>query len=113
NTSSSINPGPKDTTASAIKPPATAATASTTQATSTSAVQPVSTVPVASNVVKKQRPLLPKESAQPAQRPATWNPAGGKFHTSSQKVQKQQQVAQSQAQPQSSANNSSTRYQTR
>ncbi|XP_073678657.1 protein kinase C binding protein 1, like isoform X1 [Garra rufa] len=121
NTLSSINPGPKDASASAIKPPATVATASTTQATSTSAVQPTSTAPVSSNVVKKQRPLLPKDNTQPAQRPATWNPAGGKLHTSSQKVQRQQQqgetvpqiVAQSQAQTQSSANNSSTRYQTR
>uniref|UniRef100_A0A672MXJ8 Microtubule-associated protein RP/EB family member 1-like n=1 Tax=Sinocyclocheilus grahami TaxID=75366 RepID=A0A672MXJ8_SINGR len=99
-------------------PPATVTTASTTQATSTSAVQPMSAVPVASNVGKKQRPLLPKENTQPAQRPATLNPAGGKFQTSSQKVQRQQQqqgetAPQSQAQPQTSANNSSTRYQTR
>uniref|UniRef100_A0A672R1W0 Protein kinase C-binding protein 1-like n=1 Tax=Sinocyclocheilus grahami TaxID=75366 RepID=A0A672R1W0_SINGR len=118
NTSSSFNPGPKDAAASAIKPPATVATASTAQATSTSAVQPMSAVPVTSNGVKKQRPLLPKESTQPAQRPAAWNPAGAKFQTSSQKVQRQQQqqgetVPQSQAQPQTSANNSSTRYQTR
>ncbi|XP_067302711.1 protein kinase C binding protein 1, like isoform X6 [Pseudorasbora parva] len=126
NASSSSNPGSKDAALSAIKPPATVTTASATQATSTSAVHPGSTVPAASNVVKKQRPLLPKESTQPAQRPATWNHAGGKFQTSSQKwhtqkVQRQQQQgemvpqkteAQSQAQPQTSANNS-TRYQTR
>ncbi|XP_026102047.1 protein kinase C-binding protein 1-like isoform X4 [Carassius auratus] len=114
----SINPGPKDAAPSAIKPPATVPAASTTQATSTSALQPVSAVPVASNMVKKQRPLLPKENTQPAQRPATRNPAGGKCQTSSQKVQRQQQqqvetAPQSQAQPQTSANNSSTRYQTR
>uniref|UniRef100_A0A9J7Y732 Protein kinase C binding protein 1, like n=1 Tax=Cyprinus carpio carpio TaxID=630221 RepID=A0A9J7Y732_CYPCA len=114
----SINPGPKDAAASAIKPPATVPPASTTQATSTSAVQPMSAVPVASNMVKKQRPLLPKENTQPAQRPATKNPAGGKLQMSSQKVQRQQQqqgetAPQSQAQPQTSANNSSTRYQTR
>uniref|UniRef100_A0A9J7XJY0 Protein kinase C binding protein 1, like n=1 Tax=Cyprinus carpio carpio TaxID=630221 RepID=A0A9J7XJY0_CYPCA len=118
NTSSSFNPGLKDAAASAIKPPATVPPASTTQATSTSAVQPMSAVPVASNMVKKQRPLLPKENTQPAQRPATGNPAGGKCQMSSQKVQRQQQqqgetVPQSQAQPQTSANNSSTRYQTR
>ncbi|KAK7128616.1 hypothetical protein R3I94_016996 [Phoxinus phoxinus] len=132
NASSSSNPGPKDAASSAIKPPATVTTASTTQATSTSTstststAQPMSTAPAASNVVKKQRPLLPKESTQPAQRPATWNQAGGKFQTSSQKwhmqkVQRQQQqgetvpqtAAESQAQPQTSANNSSTRYQTR
>uniref|UniRef100_A0A8C1Z5R9 Protein kinase C binding protein 1, like n=1 Tax=Cyprinus carpio TaxID=7962 RepID=A0A8C1Z5R9_CYPCA len=87
----SINPGPKDAAASAIKPPATVPPASTTQATSTSAVQPMSAVPVASNMVKKQRPLLPKENTQPAQRPATKNPAGGKLQMSSQKVQRQQQ----------------------
>ncbi|XP_026106011.1 protein kinase C-binding protein 1-like isoform X3 [Carassius auratus] len=114
----SINPGPKDAAPSAIKPPATVPAASTTQATSTSALQPVSAVPVASNMVKKQRPLLPKENTQPAQRPATRNPTGGKCQTSSQKVQRQQQqqvetAPQSQAQPQTSANNSSTRYQTR
>uniref|UniRef100_A0A8C1MG89 Protein kinase C binding protein 1, like n=1 Tax=Cyprinus carpio TaxID=7962 RepID=A0A8C1MG89_CYPCA len=118
NTSSSFNPGLKDAAASAIKPPATVPPASTTQATSTSAVQPMSAVPVASNMVKKQRPLLPKENTQPAQRPAMGNPAGGKCQMSSQKVQRQQQqqgetVPQSQAQPQTSANNSSTRYQTR
>uniref|UniRef100_A0A8C1MT00 Protein kinase C binding protein 1, like n=1 Tax=Cyprinus carpio TaxID=7962 RepID=A0A8C1MT00_CYPCA len=101
-----------------ISPPATVPPASTTQATSTSAVQPMSAVPVASNMVKKQRPLLPKENTQPAQRPATKNPAGGKLQMSSQKVQRQQQqqgetAPQSQAQPQTSANNSSTRYQTR
>ncbi|XP_026055242.1 protein kinase C binding protein 1, like isoform X4 [Carassius auratus] len=118
NTSPSLNPGPKDAVASAIKAPATVPAASTTQATSTSAVQPPSAVPVAPNVVKKQRPLLPKENTQPAQRPATWSSAGGKCQTSSQKVQRQQQqqvetAPQSQAQPQTSANNSSTRYQTR
>ncbi|XP_059397353.1 MYND-type zinc finger-containing chromatin reader ZMYND8-like isoform X2 [Carassius carassius] len=113
----SINPGPKDAAASAIKPPATVPAASTTQATSTSALQPMSAVPVASNMVKKQRPLLPKENTQPAQRPSSRNPAGGKCQTSSQKVQRQQQqvetAPQSQAQPQTSANNPNTRYQTR
>ncbi|XP_059383425.1 MYND-type zinc finger-containing chromatin reader ZMYND8-like isoform X4 [Carassius carassius] len=118
NTSPSLNPGPKDAVASAIKAPATVPAASTTQATSTSAVQPLSAVPVPPNVVKKQRPLLPKENTQPAQRPATWSSAGGKCQTPSQKVQRQQQqqvetAPQSQAQPQTSANNSSTRYQTR
>uniref|UniRef100_A0A8C2F2I4 Protein kinase C binding protein 1, like n=1 Tax=Cyprinus carpio TaxID=7962 RepID=A0A8C2F2I4_CYPCA len=113
-------PAPISTTKdqTGIKTDATVPPASTTQATSTSAVQPISAVPVASNMVKKQRPLLPKENTQPAQRPATGNPAGGKCQMSSQKVQRQQQqqsetVPQSQAQPQTSANNSSTRYQTR
>ncbi|XP_051948046.1 protein kinase C binding protein 1, like isoform X1 [Xyrauchen texanus] len=124
NTSSSPNPGPKDATASAIKP--AVPTVSTTQATSTSAVPPVPAAPATANVVKKQRPLLPKESTQPAQRPAGWNQPGSKFQTSSQKwhmqkVQRQQQQGgqvpqtpvQNQSQPQTPANNSSTRYQTR
>uniref|UniRef100_UPI003D9EC3EA protein kinase C binding protein 1, like n=1 Tax=Danio rerio TaxID=7955 RepID=UPI003D9EC3EA len=122
--SSSSNPAPKDAASSAIKPPAAVPAPSTTQSSSSSAAQPVSTVPSTASVVKKQRPLLPKESTQPAQRPATWSPAAGKWHV--QKVQKQQQpqqsetvpqtATQSQTQSQSSANNnssSSTRYQTR
>ncbi|XP_061487369.1 MYND-type zinc finger-containing chromatin reader ZMYND8 isoform X2 [Rhineura floridana] len=64
--------------------------------------------------VKKQRPLLPKETAPAVQR-VVWN-SSNKFQTSSQKwhmqkVQRQQQQQQSQQQqPQSSQG---TRYQTR
>uniref|UniRef100_A0A674PS81 Protein kinase C binding protein 1, like n=1 Tax=Takifugu rubripes TaxID=31033 RepID=A0A674PS81_TAKRU len=83
--------------------------------------------------VKKQRPLLPKETAQAVQQAVVWNPS--KFQTSSQKwhmqkVQRQhgeQSAAQTQSQtrspqhpqPQqqnsssSSSSSSSTRYQTR
>ncbi|XP_056897463.1 MYND-type zinc finger-containing chromatin reader ZMYND8-like isoform X6 [Takifugu flavidus] len=83
--------------------------------------------------VKKQRPLLPKETAQAVQQAVVWNPT--KFQTSSQKwhmqkVQRQhgeQSAAQTQSQtrspqhpqPQqqnsssSSSSSSSTRYQTR
>nr|XP_019951770.1 PREDICTED: protein kinase C-binding protein 1 isoform X4 [Paralichthys olivaceus] len=103
----------------------------------TSAASPASTsVSAASPVpaaLKKQRPLLPKETAQAVQRAVVWNPT--KFPTSSQKlqmekVQKQQQQGepsavqtqaqtpgqtrspqQLQSQPQNSS--SSTRYQTR
>lgn len=90
-------------------------------------VSTTSPVPAA---VKKQRPLLPKETAQAVQRAVVWNPT--KFQTSSQKwhmqkVQRQhgeQSAAQTQAQgqgqtrspqhPQSQQqNSSSTRYQTR
>nr|XP_023652450.1 protein kinase C-binding protein 1-like isoform X3 [Paramormyrops kingsleyae] len=74
--------------------------------------------------VKKQRPLLPRETAPVVQRAVVWN-ATGKFQTSSQKwhmqrVQRQQQsqqpAAQTQAQSPSSAlqpSSASTRYQTR
>ncbi|XP_055043877.2 protein kinase C binding protein 1, like isoform X2 [Misgurnus anguillicaudatus] len=125
NTSSSSNLVPKDASTPAIKPPAPVTTVSTTPATTTSAV---ASVPAASNVVKKQRPLLPKESAQPAQRPAVWNQTSGKFQTSSQKwhmqkVQRQQQQGgqvpqvpapvSSESQPQTPDNSSSTRRQTR
>ncbi|XP_060930257.1 MYND-type zinc finger-containing chromatin reader ZMYND8-like isoform X1 [Limanda limanda] len=112
---------------------------SSTTATSgaTSAASPASTsVSAASPVpaaLKKQRPLLPKETAQAVQRAVVWNPT--KFPASSQKlqmekVQKQQQQGepsavqtpaqtpgqtrspqQLQSQPQNSS--SSTRYQTR
>lgn len=78
--------------------------------------------------VKKQRPLLPKETAQAVQQAVVWNPS--KFQTSSQKwhmqkVQRQhgeQAQAQSQTrspqqppsqQNSSSSSSSSTRYQTR
>ncbi|XP_051516189.1 protein kinase C-binding protein 1-like isoform X7 [Myxocyprinus asiaticus] len=126
NTSASSNLAPKDATASATKPPATVTTVSTAQATSNSAVHPVPAAPATANVVKKQRPLLPKESTQPAQRPAGFNQLGSKFQTSSQKwhmqkVQRQQQqggqipqmLVQNQSQPQTPTNNSSTRYKTR
>uniref|UniRef100_A0A8C4ISU7 Protein kinase C-binding protein 1 n=1 Tax=Dicentrarchus labrax TaxID=13489 RepID=A0A8C4ISU7_DICLA len=86
--------------ASAAKTPKESNVTSATTATSgsTSAPSPASTtvsttspVPAA---VKKQRPLLPKETAQAVQRAVVWNPT--KFQTSSQKwhmqkVQRQQQ----------------------
>ncbi|XP_057219113.1 protein kinase C binding protein 1, like isoform X2 [Triplophysa rosa] len=126
NISPSSNSGPKDTSMPAIKPPPPITTVSTVPATTTSGAQPVPAAPTGSNAVKKQRPLLPKESTQAAQRPAVWNQAGSKFQTSSQKwhmqkVQRQQQQGgqgsptpvPSQSQPQTGGNNSSTHYQTR
>lgn len=119
------------TTASA-QPTATASTTVPASAPSPASVSSPSSVPAA---VKKQRPLLPKESAQSVQQAVVWNPS--KFQTSSQKwhmqkVQKQQQqqqhgepsAAQTQAQTQGQTrspqqlqlqqqNSSSTRYQTR
>uniref|UniRef100_A0A1A7WQZ1 Protein kinase C binding protein 1, like n=1 Tax=Iconisemion striatum TaxID=60296 RepID=A0A1A7WQZ1_9TELE len=109
--------------------------ATTTTSGSASSPSPVSTtmsqVPVA---VKKQRPLLPKETAQAVQRAVVISPT--KFQTSSQKwhmqkVQRQQQQQgeqssvqtqgqaqtrspqQLQPQQQNSSSSSSTRYQTR
>uniref|UniRef100_A0AAY4DS86 Protein kinase C-binding protein 1 n=1 Tax=Denticeps clupeoides TaxID=299321 RepID=A0AAY4DS86_9TELE len=65
-------------------------------------------------MVKKQRPLLPRETVPVVQRAVVWNPST-KFQTSSQKwhmqkVQRQQQSQHAVAQTQPS---SSTRYQTR
>ncbi|XP_007425164.1 protein kinase C-binding protein 1 isoform X5 [Python bivittatus] len=81
----------------------------------TSAVSAVSTPAAATgSPVKKQRPLLPKETVPAVQR-VVWN-SSNKFQTSSQKwhmqkVQRQQQQQQNQQQqPQSSQG---TRYQTR
>ncbi|XP_047225499.1 protein kinase C-binding protein 1-like isoform X2 [Girardinichthys multiradiatus] len=103
--------------------------ASTTTSGSTSAPPPGSTTSTTPTTVKKQRPLLPKETAQAVQRAVVWSPT--KFQTSSQKwhlqkVQRQQQDEQSAAQTpgqsqaqtrsqqlQSQQNSSSTRYQTR
>ncbi|XP_068184555.1 MYND-type zinc finger-containing chromatin reader ZMYND8-like isoform X2 [Antennarius striatus] len=92
-----------------------------------SSVSTTSSVPAA---VKKQRPLLPKETAQAVQRAVVWNPT--KFQTSSQKwhmqkVQRQQQQGEAPGaqagapsqgptrSPQGAQqqNSSSTRYQTR
>ncbi|XP_029575772.1 protein kinase C-binding protein 1 isoform X2 [Salmo trutta] len=52
------------------------------------------------SAVKKQRPLLPKETAQAVQRTVVWNPAN-KFQTSSQKwhMQKVQRQQQQEEQP--------------
>uniref|UniRef100_A0A669EZ16 Protein kinase C binding protein 1, like n=1 Tax=Oreochromis niloticus TaxID=8128 RepID=A0A669EZ16_ORENI len=57
--------------------------ATTTTSGSTSAPSPVSTSSPVTTAVKKQRPLLPKETAQAVQRAVVWNPT--KFQTSSQK----------------------------
>uniref|UniRef100_A0AAQ5XHM6 Protein kinase C binding protein 1, like n=1 Tax=Amphiprion ocellaris TaxID=80972 RepID=A0AAQ5XHM6_AMPOC len=89
--------------------------ATTTTSGSTNASSPASTTATVPTAVKKQRPLLPKETAQAVQRAVVWNPT--KFQTSSQKwhmqkVQRQQQHPQ-QLQSQQQNSSSSTRYQTR
>uniref|UniRef100_A0A4W5NCQ0 Protein kinase C binding protein 1, like n=1 Tax=Hucho hucho TaxID=62062 RepID=A0A4W5NCQ0_9TELE len=70
---------------------------STTPSPAPTSAPTLSSSAVAS-AVKKQRPLLPKETAQAVQRTVVWNPAN-KFQTSSQKwhmqkVQRQQQEEQ-------------------
>ncbi|XP_035807994.1 MYND-type zinc finger-containing chromatin reader ZMYND8-like isoform X4 [Amphiprion ocellaris] len=108
--------------------------ATTTTSGSTNASSPASTTATVPTAVKKQRPLLPKETAQAVQRAVVWNPT--KFQTSSQKwhmqkVQRQQQQhgeqspvqtqvqgqgqtrSPQQLQSQQQNSSSSTRYQTR
>ncbi|XP_042347074.1 protein kinase C-binding protein 1-like isoform X3 [Plectropomus leopardus] len=117
-------------TAASGQPSATTATSGSTSAPSPASTSVSATSP-APAAMKKQRPLLPKETAQAVQQAVVWNPT--KFQTSSQKwhmqkVQRQQQhgeqsavpsPAQSQGQtrsPQQSQqhnSSSSTRYQTR
>ncbi|XP_072489749.1 MYND-type zinc finger-containing chromatin reader ZMYND8 isoform X10 [Notamacropus eugenii] len=113
---SSSHPPPETpvlTRSAAQTSPAGVATAATTIAAPAIAAPPAAT----GSPVKKQRPLLPKETAPAVQR-VVWN-SSSKFQTSSQKwhmqkVQRQQQQQQShqgqQQQPQSSQG---TRYQTR
>ncbi len=119
-------------TAASAQPSAATATSGSTGAPSPASTS-VSTTSPAPAAVKKQRPLLPKETAQAVQRAVVWNPT--KFQTSSQKwhmqkVQRQQQhgeqsAVQTQAQSQGQTrspqqlqsqqqnSSSSTRYQTR
>lgn len=116
-------------TAASSQPSVSTATSGSTSAPSPSSTSVATTSPVPA-AVKKQRPLLPKETAQAVQRAVVWNPT--KFQTSSQKwhmqkVQRQhgeQSAAQTQSQSQGQTrspqhlqsqqqNNSSTRYQTR
>uniref|UniRef100_A0A8D0DAQ7 Zinc finger MYND-type containing 8 n=1 Tax=Sander lucioperca TaxID=283035 RepID=A0A8D0DAQ7_SANLU len=82
------------------------ATVSSATATPPSSSSSAATTPA----LKKQRPLLPRETVPVVQRAVVWNPTA-KFQTSSQKwhMQKVQRQQQNQ-QPQSSQ---STRYQTR
>ncbi|XP_073092601.1 MYND-type zinc finger-containing chromatin reader ZMYND8 isoform X11 [Manis javanica] len=88
-------------------------TAGVTAATSTTSTVTAPAAAATGSPVKKQRPLLPKETAPAVQR-VVWNSAS-KFQTSSQKwhmqkMQRQHQQQQNQQQPLSSQG---TRYQTR
>uniref|UniRef100_A0A8C2J6R0 Protein kinase C-binding protein 1-like n=1 Tax=Cyprinus carpio TaxID=7962 RepID=A0A8C2J6R0_CYPCA len=109
--------------------PFTAAPSNTTLTSSTLPITTPSTTnsssPIPTSTVKKQRPLLPRETVPVVQQAVVWNPTT-KFQTSSQKwhmqkVHRQQQgqtqQPQQQAQVSSSSSgqqpSSSTRYQTR
>uniref|UniRef100_A0A8C0QPG5 Zinc finger MYND-type containing 8 n=1 Tax=Chelonoidis abingdonii TaxID=106734 RepID=A0A8C0QPG5_CHEAB len=98
-------------TRSAAQTPPAGVTA-TTSATSTVTAPAAAT----GSPVKKQRPLLPKETAPAVQR-VVWN-SSNKFQTSSQKwhmqkVQRQQQQSQQSQQSQQPQSSQGTRYQTR
>ncbi|XP_059188942.1 MYND-type zinc finger-containing chromatin reader ZMYND8-like isoform X5 [Centropristis striata] len=120
-------------TAASAQPSATTAPSGSTSVPSPASTSTSTTSP-APSAVKKQRPLLPKETAQAVQQAVVWNPT--KFQTSSQKwhmqkEQKQQQQQQhgeqtpgqsqspgqtrspQQLQSQQQNSSSSTRYQTR
>ncbi|XP_077908120.1 MYND-type zinc finger-containing chromatin reader ZMYND8 isoform X8 [Ictidomys tridecemlineatus] len=88
------------------------ATTSTTSTVTVTAPAPA----VTGSPVKKQRPLLPKETAPAVQR-VVWN-SSSKFQTSSQKwhmqkMQRQQQQQQQHSQQQQPQSSQGTRYQTR
>ncbi|XP_066526160.1 protein kinase C binding protein 1, like isoform X3 [Hoplias malabaricus] len=121
-------PSAKESTQPTSKPPNTSTPNSSTSSTPhPGAPVTLSSANSNSTVVKKQRPLLPKESAHPGQSAVIWNQAGNKLQTSSQKLQVQkiqrpqqqggQLATQPQPQPQtplaSSSSSASTRYQTR
>ncbi|KAK2825165.1 hypothetical protein Q7C36_019092 [Tachysurus vachellii] len=114
---SSSKPSTRDSTQPISKPPNTTSTPPLTSASTTAAPATASaTNSSTSAVVKKQRPLLPKETAQSGQASVVWNQNGNKIQTSSpkwhlQKVPKQQHGSQSQSP--ANSNNGSTRYQTR
>ncbi|XP_049724713.1 protein kinase C-binding protein 1 isoform X7 [Elephas maximus indicus] len=93
----------------------TAGVTATTSTTST-VTAPAATAAATGSPVKKQRPLLPKETAPAVQR-VVWN-SSSKFQTSSQKwhmqkMQRQQQQQQQQNQQQQPQSSQGTRYQTR
>uniref|UniRef100_A0A8C2J816 Protein kinase C-binding protein 1-like n=1 Tax=Cyprinus carpio TaxID=7962 RepID=A0A8C2J816_CYPCA len=112
--------------------PFTAAPSNTTLTSSTLPITTPSTTnsssPIPTSTVKKQRPLLPRETVPVVQQAVVWNPTT-KFQTSSQKwhMQKVHRQQQGQTQPATQAQvltqvsssssgqqpSSSTRYQTR
>uniref|UniRef100_A0A8C7SZ73 Zinc finger, MYND-type containing 8 n=1 Tax=Oncorhynchus mykiss TaxID=8022 RepID=A0A8C7SZ73_ONCMY len=96
-------------------------TAAPTTIGPTTLASATSTAPItassATTAVKKQRPLLPRETVPVVQRAVVWNPTN-KFQTSSQKwhmqkVQRQQQNPQPDTPQLQTQPSQSTRYQTR
>ncbi|XP_069352193.1 MYND-type zinc finger-containing chromatin reader ZMYND8 isoform X2 [Eulemur rufifrons] len=130
-----VGKAPPSTTAGSQSPPETpvltrsssqtpaAGVTATTSSTSTVTVTapapapaPAAAAATTGSPVKKQRPLLPKETAPAVQR-VVWN-SSSKFQTSSQKwhmqkMQRQQQQQQQQNQQQQPQSSQGTRYQTR
>ncbi|KAL0594862.1 Protein kinase C-binding protein 1 [Plecturocebus cupreus] len=101
-------------TRSSAQTPAAGAAATTSAPSSVTVMAPAPAA--AGSPVKKQRPLLPKETAPAVQR-VVWN-SSSKFQTSSQKwhmqkMQRQQQQQQQQNQQQQPQSSQGTRYQTR
>ncbi|XP_067904589.1 MYND-type zinc finger-containing chromatin reader ZMYND8 isoform X9 [Heterodontus francisci] len=115
---STVSSQPKGEVASSFPslPSQTPSTSITTTASVVSTAT-VAAVAVSNSPVKKQRPLLPKETVPAVQRAVVWNPST-KFQTSSQKwhmqkVQRQQQQQQMPAPQQQQSQTTGTRYQTR
>uniref|UniRef100_UPI003AAF861D MYND-type zinc finger-containing chromatin reader ZMYND8 isoform X6 n=1 Tax=Centroberyx gerrardi TaxID=166262 RepID=UPI003AAF861D len=97
--------------------PAAISPATLSSATPTPTPTPASSSASTTPTLKKQRPLLPRETVPVVQRAVVWNPTA-KFQTSSQKwhmqkVQRQQQNQQPVATTQLQQPSQSTRYQTR
>ncbi|XP_072918098.1 MYND-type zinc finger-containing chromatin reader ZMYND8 isoform X4 [Hemitrygon akajei] len=113
-----VSSQPKGEVASSVPSlPSQAPSTSTTTAASVVSTATVPAVTVTNSPVKKQRPLLPKETIPAVQRAVVWNPST-KFQTSSQKwhmqkVQRQQQQQQQVPASQPQSQNTGTRYQTR
>ncbi|XP_006202507.1 MYND-type zinc finger-containing chromatin reader ZMYND8 isoform X10 [Vicugna pacos] len=122
-----VGKAPPSTTAGSQSPPETPVltrsssqtpTAGVTATTSTTSTVTAPAAAATGSPVKKQRPLLPKETAPAVQR-VVWN-SSSKFQTSSQKWhmqkmqrQQQQQNQQQQNQQQQPQSSQGTRYQTR
>uniref|UniRef100_UPI00398ECEA0 MYND-type zinc finger-containing chromatin reader ZMYND8 isoform X13 n=1 Tax=Pristiophorus japonicus TaxID=55135 RepID=UPI00398ECEA0 len=115
---STVSSQPKGEVASSL--PSLPSQTPSTSITTTASVASTATVPavaISNSPVKKQRPLLPKETVPAVQRAVVWNPST-KFQTSSQKwhmqkVQRQQQQQQLPAPQQQPSQNTGIRYQTR
>nr|XP_048297042.1 protein kinase C-binding protein 1 isoform X1 [Myodes glareolus] len=119
------NQSPPETpvlTRSATQAPAAGVTVAATTSTMSTVTVTAPATAVTGSPVKKQRPLLPKETAPAVQR-VVWN-SSSKFQTSSQRwhmqkiqrqqqQQQQQQQSQQQSQQQQPHSSQGTRYQTR